>query len=163
MRKPLCIVHLYITDTFCGIVGPLCTDLTVTFFVDLMKKSVLKFQSKWGWFLQMNKAKVLVLSNLAICNICFGIDSYLINSLTRFVLIRIKSVFSAVFTVSSIWHTAYCSLLHHNRFTSQKMKFSIDDFFSKCDKSAVSISFFYYFSLIRCKRLGMNITICIRR
>ena len=62
MRKPLCIVHLYITDTFCGIVGPLCTDLTVTFFVDLMKKSVLKFQSKWGWFLQMNKAKVLVLS-----------------------------------------------------------------------------------------------------
>ena len=101
---------------------------------------------------------------LAICNICFGIDSYLINSLTRFVLIRLKSVFSAVFTVSSILHTAYCSLLHHNHFTSQKMKFSIDEFFSKCDKSAVSISFFYYyFSRIRCKRLGKNITICIRR
>ena len=46
MRKPLCIVHLYITDTFCGIVGPLSTGLTATFFVDLMKKSVLKFPSK---------------------------------------------------------------------------------------------------------------------
>ena len=84
------------------------------------------------WFLFFVCTLKLRLEHITILKVLFSIDSCRRNNIPRVICLLFRSLFEYCFLKENTIFKFYW--IFFSRLTAQKMKFSIKDFFSKCDQ-----------------------------